>query len=96
VEAKLRRAVQDEDFVLHYQPKINLASGEITGIEALGRWWRNDGKLLYPAHPIPVAEDSGLIIPIGLWVMREACRQARAWAGRRASSDTQRCQRVRY
>jgi diguanylate cyclase (GGDEF)-like protein/PAS domain S-box-containing protein len=79
VEAKLRRAVQDEDFVLHYQPKINLASGEITGIEALVRWWQDDVKLIYPAHFIPVAEDSGLIIPIGRWVMREACRQARAW-----------------
>jgi len=79
VEAKLRRAVQNEDFVLHYQPKINLASGEITGMEALVRWRQDDGKLLYPAQFISVAEDSGLIIPIGRWVMREACRQARAW-----------------
>lgn len=65
--------------MLHYQPKINLASGENTGIEALVRWWQDDVKLIYPAHFIPVAEDSGLIIPIGRWVMREACRQARAW-----------------
>jgi predicted signal transduction protein with EAL and GGDEF domain len=79
LEAHLRRAVQDEDFVLHYQPKINLATGEITGIEALVRWWQEDGTLIYPARFIPVAEDSGLIIPIGRWVMREACRQARAW-----------------
>jgi len=79
VEAKLRRAVQDEDFVLHYQPKINLASGEITGIEALVRWRQDSGRLIYPAQFIPIAEGSGLIIPIGHWVMREACRQARAW-----------------
>jgi diguanylate cyclase (GGDEF)-like protein len=79
VEANLRRAVENEDFVLHYQRKINLASGEITGIEALVRWWQYDGKLIYPVQFIPIAEDSGLIIPIGRWVMREACRQARAW-----------------
>ncbi len=79
VEAKLRGAVEREDFVLHYQPKINLHSGQITGMEALVRWREEGGELIYPGQFIAVAEDSGLIAPIGRWVMREACGQARRW-----------------
>jgi diguanylate cyclase len=72
----LRRALDREEFVLHYQPKVNLESGEITGIEALVRWCQPDGELVQPAEFIPVAEDCGLILAIGRWVMREACTQA--------------------
>jgi diguanylate cyclase (GGDEF)-like protein/PAS domain S-box-containing protein len=79
LEARLRLAIQRNQFVLHYQPKVNLESGEITGIEALIRWRQPDESLLLPSEFIPVAEDSGLILPIGRWVMREACTQARAW-----------------
>jgi len=79
LEARLRGALLREEFLLHYQPKVNLESGDITGIEALIRWCQPEGGLVLPAQFIPVAEDSGLILQIGHWVMREACRQARAW-----------------
>jgi diguanylate cyclase (GGDEF)-like protein/PAS domain S-box-containing protein len=79
LEARLRRAVQREEFVLHYQPKVNLVSGDITGMEALIRWRQPDGELVLPSQFIPVAEDCGLILPIGRWVMRTACAQVRAW-----------------
>jgi diguanylate cyclase (GGDEF)-like protein/PAS domain S-box-containing protein len=79
LEGRLRRALQREEFVLHYQPKVNLESGDITGIEALIRWRQPDGELVLPSQFIPVAEDCGLILHIGRWVMREACTQARAW-----------------
>ncbi len=79
LEARLRRALQREEFVLHYQPKVNLESGDITGMEALIRWPQPDGELVLPSQFIPVAEDCGLILHMGRWVMREACTQARAW-----------------
>ena len=79
LEGSLHRALEREEFLLHYQPKVNLNTGEITGVEALVRWQQPDRGLVPPAQFVPVAEDCGLILPIGRWVLREACRQARAW-----------------
>ncbi len=79
IEENLRRALERQEFSLHYQPKINLKSGKITGAEALLRWTHPTRGPVSPAQFIPVAEDCGLILPIGNWVLREACKQARAW-----------------
>jgi diguanylate cyclase (GGDEF)-like protein/PAS domain S-box-containing protein len=79
VEEGLRRALERREFILHYQPKINLRTGAITGAEALIRWTHPTRGSLSPAQFIPVAEDCGLILAIGAWVLREACMQARAW-----------------
>ncbi len=78
-EASLRRALARQEFVLHYQPKINLKSKLIVGVEALIRWQHPERGLLPPEQFIPIAEDSGLILSIGRWVLHEACRQAQAW-----------------
>ena len=79
IEESLRRALERQEFALHYQPKINLRTGEIAGAEALLRWTHPVRGPVSPAQFIPVAEDCGLIQPIGTWVLREACQQARVW-----------------
>jgi diguanylate cyclase (GGDEF)-like protein len=79
IEESLRYALERQEFALHYQPKINLRTGAITGAEALLRWTHRTRGSIPPAQFIRVAEDCGLILPIGSWVLREACKQARAW-----------------
>ncbi len=78
-ETDLQLALQRQEFVLYYQPKINLQSGEIVGVEALIRWRHPQHGLILPGQFIQIAEDCGLIVPIGAWVLREACKQAKAW-----------------
>jgi diguanylate cyclase (GGDEF)-like protein/PAS domain S-box-containing protein len=79
IEEGLRRALERREFSLCYQPKVHLKSGDISGAEALLRWKHPSRGLVSPAKFIPVAEDCGLIVPIGNWVLREACKQARTW-----------------
>jgi EAL domain-containing protein (putative c-di-GMP-specific phosphodiesterase class I) len=79
IEAHLRRALERHEFTLQYQPKINFRTGAITGAEALIRWTHPTRGSVPPAQFIPIAEDCGLILPIGTWVLREACAQARMW-----------------
>ena len=82
VEAGLRQALHRDEFSAHYQPKINLATGAVTGVEVLLRWRHPDLGLLYPERFIAIAEASGLIVPMGLWTLRRACSEARAWQRR--------------
>jgi diguanylate cyclase (GGDEF)-like protein/PAS domain S-box-containing protein len=79
-EASLRRALDRGEFLLHYQPRLALASGTITGFEALLRWRHPERGIVLPSEFIPVLEDTGLIVPVGEWVMREVCRQLNAWS----------------
>ncbi len=79
VERELRHALDRDELALHYQPVVSLRSGEISGLEALVRWQHPDRGLLDPAEFVPIAEDSGLIEPIGRWVQERACRQILAW-----------------
>ncbi|MBK5545156.1 EAL domain-containing protein [Pseudomonas sp. TH04] len=79
LESAIRQALQRNEFSLHYQPKLDLHSGKIVGAEALIRWHQPDHGWIYPSAFIPVAEDSGLIVPLSQWVIRQACTQARAW-----------------
>ena len=79
LKGDLERAIEREEFVLHYQPIVDLASGGITGVEALLRWRNPARRLVLPAEFVPLAEETGLIIPLGRWVLEEACREARRW-----------------
>ena len=79
LEAGLRHGLERNEFRVHYQPKIDMASGEITGVEALLRWQHPEKGLLLPEKFIHLAEDTGLIVPIGYWTLREVCTRARAW-----------------
>jgi diguanylate cyclase (GGDEF)-like protein/PAS domain S-box-containing protein len=79
IEGGLRGALARKEFTLHYQPKVNLESGAIVGAEALIRWTHPDRGVVPPLEFVPVAEESGLVVPIGQWVLREACQQARSW-----------------
>ena len=79
LEADLRCALGRNEFLLHYQPKLGLQTGEITGVEALIRWLHPQRGVIYPAQFVPIAEECGLIVPIGQWVLLEACKQAKAW-----------------
>ncbi|HEX2723641.1 MAG TPA: EAL domain-containing protein [Gemmatimonadaceae bacterium] len=79
LEIDLRRAVERDEFTLHYQPLVSLKTGRVTGLEALVRWEHPERGLVHPADFISAAEDTGLIVPVGRWVLMEACRQIRAW-----------------
>ncbi|EFQ65028.1 putative bifunctional diguanylate cyclase/phosphodiesterase [Pseudomonas lactucae] len=79
LESAIRQALERDEFVLHYQPKLDLISGRIVGAEALIRWFQPRSGWVSPVDFIPVAEDSGLIVPLTQWVLRQACEQAQAW-----------------
>lgn len=88
LESDLRRAVERQEFVVHYQPIVSLSDGRLAGLEALIRWQHEERGLLLPETFVSVAEETGLIIPLGLWVLEAACRQAMLWRARHPTLDT--------
>jgi EAL domain-containing protein (putative c-di-GMP-specific phosphodiesterase class I) len=79
IEAALRRALKNQEFVLHFQPRVSAASGRATGAEALLRWRHPEWGVVEPARFIPLLEETGMVVPVGAWVLFEACRHARSW-----------------
>ena len=81
LENNLRRALEHREFLLYYQPQVNIQTGEVVGVEALLRWQHPDFGMVSPAEFVPLLEDTGLILPVGRWVLQEACRQLAEWHG---------------